>query len=55
VTLDGFAARLEVVPFPSVVVAGLGEARNQKAREGREFTRAESAATPGKGTSLLVP
>jgi hypothetical protein len=46
-TYGSFAARLEVVPFPSVVVASLGEARKQKAREGHEFTRAEKAHEKG--------
>jgi hypothetical protein len=47
VTKDALAARLEVVPFPSVVVVSLGEARKQKAREGHEFTRAEPARKKG--------
>jgi hypothetical protein len=41
VTLDGFAARLEVVPFPSVVVASFPCA--QESSEGHESTRAVNA------------
>jgi hypothetical protein len=41
VTQDDFTARLEVVPFPSVIVASLREARKQKAGEGHGFTRSE--------------
>ena len=40
------------MPFPSVVVASLGEARKRKAREGQEFTRAEKS--PQKGNAALA-